>query len=346
MNKITTEQIVQHIGSNIGITESGQVLMNVSQKDQFVLSDKNNALAPQRNLLFNPPLSRKAQKRAIKPQPFKPSYIFVVDNYGGIVRKFTFSGDAVGTYGAFNDPWGMVLNSEKTVFFVADAGNYRIQKLTRSFEYITEWGEQGTDPGQFDSCRPLAISDSFLFVGDFHGPPDPASRIQKFDHDGNFIAEWGEFGGATYQQGKFYYIVGMYAHNDILYVSGGWGYIQLFDFSGTWLDTWGMGNGGGRDMDNPRCIGINSSGIFYVADYYQSKVHMYNLGGTHLGSWGVKGTGDGQLFSPTGLLIDSEDYVWITQYNYGRIQKFTPDGDFILRIDGIGRGCEIACIEN
>jgi streptogramin lyase len=52
------------------------------------------------------------------------------------------------------------------------------------------WGTKGSGPGQFDALHTIAIdTKGRLLVGDRGN-----NRIEIFDQDGNYIAEWKQFG--------------------------------------------------------------------------------------------------------------------------------------------------------
>jgi DNA-binding beta-propeller fold protein YncE len=77
--------------------------------------------------------------------------------------------------------------SDKFVY-VVDNGNDRIQKFDSNGNFITSWGTQGSDNGQF--FRPLDVavdpSDKFVYVADTQN-----ARIQKFFNNGTFVTTWG-----------------------------------------------------------------------------------------------------------------------------------------------------------
>src|SRR5689334_22705754 len=68
------------------------------------------------------------------------------------------------------------------------------------------WGKKGMGPGEFDVVHTLAFdSRGRLFVGDRQN-----NRIQIFDQNGKFIAQWFQFGRPS----------GMYIDkNDVMYVA-------------------------------------------------------------------------------------------------------------------------------
>jgi len=98
--------------------------------------------------------------------------------------------------------------------FVADGhsggggatGNARIVKFNRQGALVKTWGRKGMGAAEFDVPHALAFdSRGRLFVGDRQN-----NRIQIFDQEGRFIAQWFQFGRPS----------GMYIDkNDTLYVA-------------------------------------------------------------------------------------------------------------------------------
>ncbi len=122
---------------------------------------------------------------------------------GHQVFKFSPDGELLMTLGkagvagdgedTFNQP-SDVLVAPNGDIFVADGhgreGNNRIVKLSSDGTFIKAWGETGYGPGQFRDPHALAMdSQGRLFVGDRAN-----SRIQIFDQDGAFLAQWTQFG--------------------------------------------------------------------------------------------------------------------------------------------------------
>ncbi len=72
-------------------------------------------------------------------------------------------------------------------FFVSDGyGNSRVLKFSGDGEYEFQWGTKGSGDGEFDLPHGLALDRAGrLYVADRSN-----SRIQVFDREGSFIAEW------------------------------------------------------------------------------------------------------------------------------------------------------------
>ena len=89
----------------------------------------------------------------------------------------------------FNAPAAVVVAQNGDVFIVDGHGhgtNNRIVKYSKDGTFIKAWGTQGFAPGEFNGAHAIAIdSRGRLLVADRGN-----SRIQVFDQDGSFIAEW------------------------------------------------------------------------------------------------------------------------------------------------------------
>jgi DNA-binding beta-propeller fold protein YncE len=134
--------------------------------------------------------------------------------------------------------------------YVADTGNYRIQKFTSTGTFLLQWGSSGTNPGQFQSPVGIATDASGnVYVA------DQLTRIQEFTSDGLFITSWST--GACYiaidPEGN------IYATDNI---SAVWKFSPSHDLLTEW-GTLGSGNGQFR---YPTGIAVDPSGNIFVAD--------------------------------------------------------------------------------
>jgi len=138
---------------------------------------------------------------------------------GHTVMKFSPEGRLLMTLGkpgvagdgpdTFNGPSDVLVAPDGSIFVADGHGNdtnARIVKFTNDGKFIKTWGKRGSAPGEFDTPHALAMdSAGRLFVGDRSN-----NRIQIFDQEGNFLAEWRQFGRPS----------GLYIDkNDMLYVA-------------------------------------------------------------------------------------------------------------------------------
>lgn len=138
---------------------------------------------------------------------------------GHVVVKFNREGKVLLTLGkpgvagdsteTFNRP-SAVITAPNGDIFVSDGhggdSNARIMKFAKDGKFIKTWGAKGSGPGEFGELHGIALDSSGrVFVADRGN-----NRIQIFDADGKYIAEWKQFGRPS----------GIYIDaNDTLYVT-------------------------------------------------------------------------------------------------------------------------------
>jgi len=156
----------------------------------------------------------------------RDGFIWVADNgiiegRGQQVFKFSAKGQVLLRLGkagvagpgtdTFDQPTEVAVAPNGDIFVAdghgnAPTANARIMKFDRTGRFLKTWGKKGTGIGEFDCVHTLAFdSRGRLFVGDRQN-----NRIQIFDQEGTFIAEWKQFGRPS----------GIYIdQNDVLYVA-------------------------------------------------------------------------------------------------------------------------------
>jgi DNA-binding beta-propeller fold protein YncE len=120
--------------------------------------------------------------------------------------KAGMPGDAPGY---FNRPTGVAIARNGDIFVSDGHGgdsNARIVKFSKAGKFITAWGKKGTAEGEFDTPHAIAVdSNEQVYVADRSN-----SRVQVFDANGKFIADWKQFGRPS----------GVYVDaNDMIYVA-------------------------------------------------------------------------------------------------------------------------------
>jgi sugar lactone lactonase YvrE len=127
---------------------------------------------------------------------------------GEVLMRLGTAGMAGRTRTTFDQP-NDVLVAPNGDIFVADGhpadGNNRIVKFSSDGTYLLEWGETGSEPGQFRTPHALAMDeDGLLYVGDRSN-----RRIQVFEQDGTFVRDFYNLGRAS----------GVDIHDGSLYVA-------------------------------------------------------------------------------------------------------------------------------
>ena len=148
--------------------------------------------------------------------------VWVTDGEKQVVMQLAADGHVLRTLGkpgvagngpdTFNSPSDVLVAPDGTIFVADGHGDFpvkntndRIVKLSKNGEFIKAWGHHGSAQGEFDVPHGLAMdSAGRLYVADRAN-----SRIQIFDQDGKFIAEWTQFGRPS----------GVAIRDDIIYVA-------------------------------------------------------------------------------------------------------------------------------
>ncbi|MFW6200922.1 MAG: peptidyl-alpha-hydroxyglycine alpha-amidating lyase family protein [Gemmatimonadota bacterium] len=127
---------------------------------------------------------------------------------GEVLMRLGTAGEAGRTRSTFDQPNDVVVAPDGDIF-VADGhpsdGNNRIVKFDSEGNYLLEWGETGSEPGQFRTPHALALDEEgLLYVGDRSN-----RRIQVFDQEGTFVRDFYNLGRAS----------GLAIHEGDLYVA-------------------------------------------------------------------------------------------------------------------------------
>lgn len=112
--------------------------------------------------------------------------VFKFDRNGNLLMTLGERGVSADDESHFNMPTDVAIASDGS-FYVSDGyGNSRILKFSPGGTYLTSWGTYGSEYAQFDTPHSIALdSQGRVYVADRGN-----ARLQIFDSDGNFIAEW------------------------------------------------------------------------------------------------------------------------------------------------------------
>ena len=139
----------------------------------------------------------------------REGFLWVTDILGHTVKKYSKDGTLVLTLGTgepgdgpdtFNAPTDVTDTPNGDIFIADGYGNTRVVKYTNDGQFVKTWGVQGRGPGEFWVPHTIdADARGLVYVGDRcgRGFEDPCSngRIQIFNGDGEFIAQWVPPGG-------------------------------------------------------------------------------------------------------------------------------------------------------
>jgi tripartite motif-containing protein 71 len=174
---------------------------------------------------------------------------------------------------------------------------------SENYELASDWGGFGSGDGQLDSPSGIDIDgEDNIYVADQEN-----CRIQKFTSEGDFITSWGSCESGT------------------------------------------------EDFFKPIDVTTDKNGNVYVISSYAimddqdnilrvRNIQKFTAVGDFLIKWGSYGSEDGEFLIPTAIVTDSEGNIFVADRNYvsetkvvtSRIQKFSPEGEFIWKLYSSG----------
>jgi tripartite motif-containing protein 71 len=172
-------------------------------------------------------------------------------------------------------------------------------------------------------------------VGDVYVADQLSYVVQKFNAGGQYLGQWGSFGGG---HGQFGPIGGLAtdAAGNVYVIDSEHNRIEKFSPAGEYIKDWGhfgseLGQfnfGSSQDPTKPPGGGIAVyGGYVYVADSGNDRIERFNLEGGEALEWGSYGTGGGQFSYPRGVTANASE-VLVTDDDNHRIEKFSPAGQF------------------
>ncbi|HEX6654853.1 MAG TPA: 6-bladed beta-propeller, partial [Candidatus Limnocylindria bacterium] len=243
--------------------------------------------------------------------------IFAPD--GSLREVWGASGSGEGEFDFTTVDWGgyneaAIAFAPDGTFYVADPGNHRIQKFGPDRGFLTAWGSEGTEPGQFGTPIDLVVDgQGRVYVLD-------ANRVQVFDADGRFLAEWGERG---FEPGQLFapFGIGLDSDGTLLVAEVDTSRVQRFTPEGEFLDGWGGGGSGDGQFAYAMDAAVDAAGRVFVTDYANHRVQVFDHDGQFLAAWGEPGTDAGQFVSALGVAVGGDGTVYVTD-GVKRLQAF------------------------
>ena len=193
------------------------------------------------------------------------------------------------------------------------------------FPGVSYFGSQGSEPGQFNAPRGIAVAaDNSIYVADSQN-----HRIQHFSPNGEYIESWGGFSGTDTNPptGLFNEPWGVAVGPDgSVYVTDTWNHrIQKFDAHGKFIEAWGyFGQAESPDAFwGPRGIAVDTNGNVYVADTGNKRIVVFGPNGEYLNSIGTYGFNPGEFDEPVGVAVSVTGEVYVTDTWNQRVQVFS-----------------------
>ncbi len=264
--------------------------------------------------------------RAITIDPLDQLYI--VDTTGRI-QVFDVDGNHLRTWKTLDTangrPTGLAFDNtdpESPRLLVADTHYYRMLVYSPTGELQTDQqigGVSGFEPGQFAFVTDAVIdTKGNHYIGEY-GASD---RVQKFDRDGKFVAQWG---GTGSQPGQFLRPQSLVVDGSTLWIADACNHrIARYDLDHTTpklVSLWGTEGDGPGQLHYPYDLAIDSDGSVIVCEYGNQRLQRFTPDGKVLSYWGSPGHAPGQLYQPWGVVVDSRQRVHVLDSNNHRVQR-------------------------
>jgi len=202
--------------------------------------------------------------------------------------------------------------------------------------FLKEWGEEGSEPGEFHFPIGVAVSAADeVFVTDFYN-----DRVQKFSTEGKLLAVLPVLpnpGGIAIGPSGDLYLSHFAERKREERTTDR---ISVYDPTGKLLRQWGRTGDRDGEFDCPGGLAVGRDGRVFVADQTNRRVQAFDGRGTFLTTWGEHGSKPGQfggkvsirsrVGGPQFLALDGRGNLYTTEGSEGRVQKFTEEGKFLL----------------
>ncbi len=196
--------------------------------------------------------------------------------YDTTTESLTYYGGGGSNNGEFfileNPSLATAFDSNNNIY-VADTGNFRIQKLDSEGNYISQWGEEGTGNSQFTYIAGVATdSSNNVYVID-RSSGLGFDSIQKFTSEGQFISKIGV--GVLYQPSN------LTIDGDRIFVSSNFD-LSILDLNGTLLQRMNKRGSGPNQFafdSNFSAVAVDPTmNKLYVADVNNNRIESLSQG--------------------------------------------------------------------
>ncbi len=207
---------------------------------------------------------------------------------GELVREWSANGAEAGQ---LSQPGGIIITPDGHLL-IADQGNHRLQKFTKTGESLGHWGSYGEGPGEFGGLGnrgsrfggPHFVARDSL--GRLYTTEGFQGRVQQFSAEGKFLRMWGDktdepggFGG--YLLGGLKVSVGPIGvavdRHDRILVSSLNNRVQYFDDQGRFLFALKGTGKPNDDFVHPHGMAFDRAGHLYIADAGMQRIVKFQI---------------------------------------------------------------------
>ena len=206
--------------------------------------------------------------------------------------------------------------------YAADSSNEQVQIFDTEGNFLSSFGESGTDEGKFKGLSGIAVDS----VGNIYTSEIDinTSRIQIFDKDGEHVFSFGSRGESISRFMNPKHIT-VDDSGKIFVADSGNNRIKSFDSSGEndlVFGNQGVQNGYFNDANS---VAVDSSGKIYVADLHNYRIQVFDNSGNFLSSFGETGTANDNFY-PLDVEVDSVGNVYVADLGERPIHIYDDTG--------------------
>ncbi len=224
----------------------------------------------------------------------------------------------------------------------------RINHFTTNGVLVAQWGQQGTNPGEFYMPRAAAVnSHNEMYVSEYGlvervqrfslgtGPvarPQPQAQLASVglakaaipSKPARFMPRLiNVFGRPGTGPGEFNRVEGLCVDShDNVYVADSCNHrIQVFTREGKFLRMYGKAGEGLGEFSYPYDIRVDKTGLQFVCEFGNSRIQVFDAHDRPIEIIGGPGAEPGQFNDPWSLALDSEGDLYVADSLNHRVQK-------------------------
>jgi ABC-type Fe3+ transport system permease subunit/DNA-binding beta-propeller fold protein YncE len=215
-------------------------------------------------------------------------------------------------------PKGMCRDEHGNII-VVEPHYQRLNYFSPEGKLLAQWGEHGTNAGQFTMPRAVAVnSRGDTIVAEY----TLLDCVQIFSSGGKKLLR--VIGHSGLGNGEFNRPEGVGIDGaDRIYVADSCNHrIQVFSPEGKWLRTYGKAGAGPGEFSYPYDICVDKTGRQYVCEFGNSRIQVFDANDRPLEIIGGPGIEPGQFSNPWSIELDSAGNLYVADSQNHRVQKF------------------------
>ena len=226
-------------------------------------------------------------------------------------------------------PWGVAINQERAEVVITEHYGHCVSIFSYCGDRLRSFGTFGREKGQFwYPCGVAVDGEGNILVADGGN-----HRIQKFTHEGAFLASVGSKGSGPL---KFALPTDVACGSKVYVADSGKHFVQVLDSDLTFSSTLGERESSVVRFNQPGSITCRAGDV-YVADSENHCIQVFTSEGEFLHSFGKHGQERGELNRPVGVVVDTTGMVYVCEEGNSRVSLFTSGGQFVTSFGRRGR---------